>query len=107
LQGALGTLNDFEVHRRLAATVAHRGKRSREQSEKALAMGFITGQEQQQATCYIAAVKKTGARLSKTPKFLEIANVPTGASSHVSARKLWTLLFCWILAELRWIVFYP
>jgi len=69
LQGALGTLNDFEVHRRLTATVAHRGKRSREQSEKALAMGFITGQEQQQATCYIAAVKKTGARLSKTPKF--------------------------------------
>ena len=69
LQGALGTLNDFEVHRRLTATVAHRGKRSREQSEKALAMGFITGQEQQQATCYIAAVKKTDARLSKTPKF--------------------------------------
>jgi hypothetical protein len=68
-QGALGTLNDFEVHRRLAGTVAHRGKRSREQSEKALAMGFITGQEQQQVTRYIAAVKETAARLSELPKF--------------------------------------
>jgi inorganic triphosphatase YgiF len=69
LQDALGTLNDFDVHRRLSATVAHRGKRSREQSEKALAMGFITGQEQQEATRYIAGVKKTGTRLSELPKF--------------------------------------
>jgi len=69
LQDALGTLNDFEVHRRLAATVAHRRKRSREQSEKALAMGFITGQEQQQTTRYIAAVKETSARLTDLPKF--------------------------------------
>jgi triphosphatase len=69
LQGALGTLNDFEVHRRLAATVAHRRKRSPEQAEKALAMGFITGQEQQQTTDHIAAVNEIGARLSETPKF--------------------------------------
>jgi hypothetical protein len=65
LQEALGTLNDFEVHRRLAATVAHRPEPSPRQSEKALVMGFITGQEQQQAACHIATVEKIGARLSK------------------------------------------
>ena len=69
LQGALGTLNDFEVHRRLPATVAHRGKQSLGQAEKALALGFITGQEQQEATRYLAAVKETGARLCELPKF--------------------------------------
>lgn len=67
LQGALGTLNDFEVHRRLATSVAHRRKRS--QAKKALAMGFITGQEQQQVACHIAAVNKIGVGLSETPKF--------------------------------------
>jgi inorganic triphosphatase YgiF len=69
LQGALGTLNDFEMHRRLAATVAHRGKRSRERAEKALAMGFITGQEQQQVAGHIAAVNEIGDRLLQTQKF--------------------------------------
>src|SRR5215472_16027757 len=69
LQGSLGTLNDFEVHKRLAVTIAHPRKRSRKQAEKALAMGFIAGQEQQQAASCINAAEKTGKQLSNSAKF--------------------------------------
>ena len=69
LQGSLGTLNDIEVHKRLAVTIAHPRKRSRKQAEKALAMGFIAGQEQQQIASCIAAAEKTGERLSNSGKF--------------------------------------
>jgi inorganic triphosphatase YgiF len=69
LQGSLGTLNDFEVHKRLAVTIAQPRKRSRKQGEKALAMGFITGQEQQQIASCIVAAEKTGKQLSSSAKF--------------------------------------
>ena len=70
LQGSLGTLNDFEVHKRLAVTLAHPRKRSRKQPEKkSLAMGFIAGQEQQQAASCIDSAEKTGKQLSNSVKF--------------------------------------
>jgi len=69
LQGSLGALNDIEVHKRLAVTIAHPRKRFRKQPEKALAMGFIAGQEQQQIASCIAAAEKTGERLSNSAKF--------------------------------------
>jgi len=69
LQAALGTLNDTEVHRRLATAIAHPRKQSRKQSEKALAMGYIAGQEQQRVASCIAVVKKAGGRLSDATKF--------------------------------------
>ena len=69
LQGSLGTLNDIEVHKSLAVTIAHPPKRSRKQAEKALAMGFIAGQEQQQIASCIAVAEKTGEQLSTSTKF--------------------------------------
>jgi CHAD domain-containing protein len=69
LQGSLGALNDIEVHKRLAVTMAHPRKRSGKQAAKALAMGFIAGQEQQQIAACIAAADKTGERLSNSTKF--------------------------------------
>lgn len=57
LQGALGTLNDIEAHLRIAGTIANRRKSARHQPQQALAIGFITGQEQpQRAACLNAAL---------------------------------------------------
>jgi CHAD domain-containing protein len=69
LQGSLGALNDIEVHKRLAVTIAHPRKRIRKQAEKALAMGFIAGQEQQQIASCIAFAEKTGEQLLDSAKF--------------------------------------
>jgi hypothetical protein len=69
LQGSLGTLNDIEVHKRIAATIVRQRRHSRKRAEKALAMGFIAGQEHQQIGSCIAAAKKTGEQLSDLPKF--------------------------------------
>jgi len=69
LQGSLGNLNDIEVHKRLATTIAHPRKHSRKQTVKALAMGFIAGQEDQQIAACTAAADKTSERLSDSPKF--------------------------------------
>ena len=69
LAGSLGRLNDIEVHKRLAATIAHPRKLSRKHAERALAMGFIAGQEQQQVASCIAIAEKTGKQLSSSAKF--------------------------------------
>jgi triphosphatase len=69
LQGFLGTLNDFEVHRGMAARIARPQKETRTQVRKALAMGFITGQEQKQFTSCLASIRKATSRLSKLPGF--------------------------------------
>jgi CHAD domain-containing protein len=69
LQGSLGALNDIEVHKCLAATLAHHRKRTRKQAGKALAMGFIAGQEQREIASCIAVAEKTGGQLSNSAKF--------------------------------------
>jgi hypothetical protein len=69
LQGSLGNLNDIEVHKRMTVTIAHLRKRSRRQAARALAMGFIAGQKNQQIASCIAAAVKAGERLSGLPKF--------------------------------------
>ncbi len=69
LQGSLGTLNDFEVHKGMAASIARPRKETRSQVRKALAMGFITGQEQKQLATCLAAISDAAARLSKLPAF--------------------------------------
>jgi triphosphatase len=69
LQGSLGNLNDIEVHKRLAKTIAHPRKRSRKQTKEALAMGFIAGQEHQQIASCIAAAEKAGEQLSDLSQF--------------------------------------
>jgi hypothetical protein len=85
LQGSLGTINDIEVHKRLAVTIGHPRKRSRKQTEKPLAMGFIPGQEHQQIASCIAAAEKAGEQFFHLAKFwdwealcLAVAAVRTG-----------------------------
>jgi CHAD domain-containing protein len=69
LQGSLGNLNDIEVHKRLATRIAHPRRGSRKQTAKALAMGFIAGQEDQQIATRVAMAGKTGEQLSDLPNF--------------------------------------
>ncbi len=71
LQGLLGTLNDFEVHKGMAARIARPRNQSRTQVRKALAMGFITGQEQKQLASCLTSIEKAAARLNKLPAFWE------------------------------------
>lgn len=63
LQGHLGTLNDIEVHKRIAHTVASADGGSVSRSREALALGFITGQEAEQVASCLASVKKAAAKL--------------------------------------------
>jgi hypothetical protein len=72
LQGSLGALNDIEVHKRLAVMITHPRKHTRKQAEKALAMGFIAGQEQQQIASRIAVTEKAGGKLPKSAKFWRV-----------------------------------
>jgi hypothetical protein len=51
--------------------IAHPRKHTRKQAEKALAMGFIAGQEQQQIASCIAVAEKAGGKLPKSAKILE------------------------------------
>jgi inorganic triphosphatase YgiF len=69
MQGALGALNDIEVHKRLATSLAHPRRQAKNQAAKALAMGFIAGQEQHQIAACITVAKKAGAQLSDLSKF--------------------------------------
>jgi hypothetical protein len=66
LQSGLGTLNDFEAHKRIAATIAQPRKRGRKQPQNALAIGFITGQEQVQTAGSLKAATDAANRLAKT-----------------------------------------
>jgi inorganic triphosphatase YgiF len=69
IQDSLGALNDIEVHKAVATSIADPKKSTAEQAKKALAIGFVAGEEQQQIETLIAAVKKEGKRLSESCKF--------------------------------------
>lgn len=58
LQGFLGTLNDIEVHKQFATTLARSGKHSAAQPRKALAIGFIAGREEKQVASCLAGVER-------------------------------------------------
>jgi triphosphatase len=62
-QGALGTLNDIEVHKSFATRFARSRTPSGTQSRKALAMGYIAGQEQKQVASCTAVI----ARVTEEP----------------------------------------
>lgn len=68
LQGALGRLNDIEVHRRIADSIV-RGEHSPGQAQEALAIGFIAGREQTEIGPCLAAVRKSARRLGKTARY--------------------------------------
>lgn len=69
LQGSLGTLNDIEVHKRFARTLARSAGHSAAQPREALVMGFITGREDKQVASCLAGVKKAAARLAESPAY--------------------------------------
>jgi len=71
LQDALGTLNDIASHKRVARQLIRANKPVRRQLEKALAMGFIEGQEQIQAARCLNAAGKAAGRLAEAPLFWE------------------------------------
>jgi inorganic triphosphatase YgiF len=69
LQDALGTLNDFGVHRRLAGDIVKVGKRRNRLSEKAFAMGIVTGREQIRFEACIDVATRAGERLRTRRQF--------------------------------------
>ena len=64
LQEALGKLNDFGMHKKLAGEIVHRGKHKDRRSEKAFAMGIVTGREQDEFEACMATAMKAGGRIS-------------------------------------------
>jgi triphosphatase len=71
LQDALGRLNDIASHKHVAGQLIRSNMPARQQLEKALAMGFIEGQEQIQAACCLNAARKAAGRLAEAPLFWE------------------------------------
>jgi triphosphatase len=71
LQNAIGTLNDLEAHKRIAATITRPRRRDRNQPQKALAIGFITGQEHVQTAGCLRAATEAAHKLAKTSTFWE------------------------------------
>jgi CHAD domain-containing protein len=69
LQSHLGTLNDFEVQKHMARSVARSHVRSPTQPRKALAMGFIAGQEQARVDACITGLNEASRELSRHRKF--------------------------------------
>jgi len=64
LQGALGRLNDIEMHKRIGQEIVD-DRRSPEQASEALSIGFVTGHEQAETVSSMAAVMKSARRLSR------------------------------------------
>lgn len=71
LQGHLGTLNDMEVHKQLAMSIARSGTHGAAQPRKALAMGFITGREERQAGSCLAGIARAAGQLARLPAYWE------------------------------------
>jgi len=69
VQSALGTLNDLEAHKRIAGAIAHPRQRQRKQPQKALAIGFITGQEQMQTSHCLERVGEAANRFGAVRVF--------------------------------------
>jgi triphosphatase len=69
IQSALGKLNDIEVHKKVAARIAHRRTPTTKQAETAFAIGFVAGEEQQLIKSCVAAARTSGHRLAKLPPF--------------------------------------
>lgn len=67
LQAALGRLNDFTVHRRMAGEIV--GKSSAKRPQAAFAMGIVTGQEQGEIKVCLDGARKAGAALKSQRPF--------------------------------------
>ena len=69
LQDSLGKLNDIEVHGRRGSRVANPRKRGRQQSQKAYAMGLLTGQEQAKCRELVTRAIRAGRRIADASPF--------------------------------------
>lgn len=69
LQGALGALNDFEAHKRIGRTIANPRKRAPRQSQKALAIGFVAGQEERRVSSCLDVAAQAATRLAHAKRF--------------------------------------
>jgi CHAD domain-containing protein len=69
LQDSLGTLNDIEVHRRLAKSVVHARRPIKKKAEKSFAMGYITGGERKQVEKCLAHGRNAGRELAAMTPF--------------------------------------
>lgn len=69
LQGALGKLHDVAVHEQFASRMVHQRRHTTRPSEKAFAMGFVIGREQEAVKQCLKAATRAGSRLSKAPAF--------------------------------------
>jgi triphosphatase len=69
LQDSLGTLNDIEMHRRLAKTVVHPRRPIAKKAEKSFAMGVITGIERKQVKKCLTKAGEAGRELAAAMPF--------------------------------------
>lgn len=68
LQDALGRLNDFAVHRKLAGEIVGKGKEAR-RAKEAFAMGMVTCREEASIETSLAAARKAGSKLKAVKAF--------------------------------------
>jgi len=69
LQDALGKLNDIATHDKIADEMVQLGKCTKNDLQKAYAMGLLSGSEHRLAGDCIARVKKTGRKLGEAEPF--------------------------------------
>jgi triphosphatase len=69
IQSALGKLNDAQVHDRLAHRFTHTGSGGAKQTQKAFAIGLLTGREHAQAASLLADARKAARKVSHTKPF--------------------------------------
>ena len=69
IQSGLGRLNDMQVHDRLADRFAHSRRRAAKQTEKAFAIGLLTGREHAEAAVILGDALKAAGKISGTKPF--------------------------------------
>jgi triphosphatase len=69
LQSALGKLNDMRVHDKLAQHFAQPKPGATKKTEKAFAIGLLTGKEHAEAAALLSAAIKAGRKVTKTQPF--------------------------------------
>jgi triphosphatase len=69
IQTGLGRLNDMQVHCRLAHRFAHSRRDDPKQTEKAFAIGMLTGRERAKAAIVLADTVKAARKISDSKPF--------------------------------------
>ena len=69
IQSGLGRLNDMQVHRRLAHRFAHSRHGDPKQTEKAFAIGMLTGRERAEAAVVLVDTVKAARKISDSKPF--------------------------------------